>query len=119
MIFMIARFFFYCYADLRDLHSFPTRRSSDLVSRAWNGCCVKWNGNTEFRSRSACSLDAPQMNPLQSLGGKPALARMVLLSWHSLYWLAYDACALKMRGSTFVNCCVNPAQPAETDSVGP
>src|SRR5438094_7520269 len=23
-------FFFYCYGDLRDLHSFPTRRSSDL-----------------------------------------------------------------------------------------
>src|SRR5690349_23004654 len=23
-------FFFYCYADHRDLHSFPTRRSSDL-----------------------------------------------------------------------------------------
>src|SRR5436309_16113303 len=25
-------FFFYCYADHRDLHSFPTRRSSDLFS---------------------------------------------------------------------------------------
>src|SRR5947199_4301828 len=24
-------FFFYCYGDHRDLHSFPTRRSSDLV----------------------------------------------------------------------------------------
>src|SRR5690606_41545820 len=26
-------FFFYCYADHRDLHSFPTRRSSDLRFR--------------------------------------------------------------------------------------
>src|SRR5205814_10470231 len=25
--------FFYCYLDLRCLHSFPTRRSSDLVGR--------------------------------------------------------------------------------------
>src|SRR5437867_5499951 len=25
-------FFFYCYGDHRDLHSFPTRRSSDLDS---------------------------------------------------------------------------------------
>src|SRR6266540_6890772 len=25
-------FFFYCYGDHRDLHSFPTRRSSDLVA---------------------------------------------------------------------------------------
>src|SRR5437764_9909877 len=24
-------FFFYCYRDHRDLHSFPTRRSSDLL----------------------------------------------------------------------------------------
>src|SRR5437016_8113857 len=24
-------FFFYCYGDHRDLHSFPTRRSSDLA----------------------------------------------------------------------------------------
>src|SRR6478735_11775716 len=27
-------FFFYYYGDHRDLHSFPTRRSSDLVPRA-------------------------------------------------------------------------------------
>src|SRR5438876_12191838 len=26
-------FFFYCYGDHRDLHSFPTRRSSDLYIR--------------------------------------------------------------------------------------
>src|SRR5205809_4110548 len=30
---MICVFFFYCYGDHRDLHSFPTRRSSDLVMR--------------------------------------------------------------------------------------
>src|SRR5215831_20412677 len=29
-----AVFFFYCYGDHRDLHSFPTRRSSDLGGRA-------------------------------------------------------------------------------------
>src|SRR5439155_6738227 len=28
--YIIYLFFFYCYADHRDLHSFPTRRSSDL-----------------------------------------------------------------------------------------
>src|SRR5690554_7633081 len=27
---LIYIFFFYCYGDHRDLHSFPTRRSSDL-----------------------------------------------------------------------------------------
>src|SRR5436309_5103595 len=29
----VATFFFSCCADHRDLHSFPTRRSSDLVSK--------------------------------------------------------------------------------------
>src|SRR5689334_24605996 len=28
-----STFFFYCYGHPRDLHSFPTRRSSDLSSR--------------------------------------------------------------------------------------
>src|SRR5207248_11616883 len=29
----IYSFFFYCYLPLRDLHSFPTRRSSDLRAK--------------------------------------------------------------------------------------
>src|SRR5436309_4548308 len=28
---LLLSFFFYCYGDHRDLHSFPTRRSSDLM----------------------------------------------------------------------------------------
>src|SRR5207253_6595405 len=28
----LPSFFFYCYRDHRDLHSFPTRRSSDLLT---------------------------------------------------------------------------------------
>src|SRR5438132_7484527 len=28
---LFSCFFFYCYSDHRDLHSFPTRRSSDLI----------------------------------------------------------------------------------------
>src|SRR5437870_9088210 len=31
---MQAVFYFYLYVNLRDLHSFPTRRSSDLVLRS-------------------------------------------------------------------------------------
>ena len=31
--FFIFLFFFYCYRAHRDLHSFPTRRSSDLLLR--------------------------------------------------------------------------------------
>src|SRR5438876_7754550 len=36
MICMSYSFFFYCYGDHRNLHSFPTRRSSDL-SRGGDG----------------------------------------------------------------------------------
>src|SRR5207244_13241615 len=32
-LYSILFFFFYCSGDHRDLHSFPTRRSSDLESR--------------------------------------------------------------------------------------
>src|SRR5207302_7449702 len=32
-VLVLVFFFFYCYGDHRDLHSFPTRRSSDLSAR--------------------------------------------------------------------------------------
>src|SRR5688572_33496424 len=38
----ILHLFVYCYSHHRDLHSFPTRRSSDLPSESWlaiRGCC--------------------------------------------------------------------------------
>src|SRR5437867_9971036 len=31
-VFVFCFFFFYCYGDHRVLHSFPTRRSSDLIA---------------------------------------------------------------------------------------
>src|SRR5205809_7818382 len=34
-------FFFYCYGDHRDLHSFPTRRSSDLFNQVPGERCVR------------------------------------------------------------------------------
>src|SRR5205823_13794336 len=33
----LFKFFFHCYDPLPDLHSFPTRRSSDLVGRLLDG----------------------------------------------------------------------------------
>src|SRR5207249_9999266 len=35
LIMLLPIFFFYCYGALRDLHSFPTRRSSDLKGLFW------------------------------------------------------------------------------------
>src|SRR5207248_10977567 len=32
ILFFLYLFFFYCYGDHLDLHSFPTRRSSDLLN---------------------------------------------------------------------------------------
>src|SRR5207248_11159584 len=34
-VFLFFSFFFYCSGDHRDLHSFPTRRSSDLSDHGW------------------------------------------------------------------------------------
>src|SRR5207248_9696750 len=34
MLSLVSLFFFYCYGAPRDLHSFPTRRSSDLAREA-------------------------------------------------------------------------------------
>src|SRR5688572_8889387 len=44
-------FFFYCYGDHRDLHSFPTRRSSDLPARPLEGLrgfFSVFGGNTDY-----------------------------------------------------------------------
>src|SRR5882724_12460953 len=44
-------FFFYCSGDPRDLHSFPTRRSSDLAT--WP-CPVAACASTWCRAASSC-----------------------------------------------------------------
>src|SRR5438132_5408780 len=49
---IISSIFFQSYGDHRDLHSFPTRRSSDLL--AWSGSFPA--GNTHGRGRRATSL---------------------------------------------------------------
>src|SRR5438045_8350419 len=44
MIILYFFFFFYCYAAHRDLHSFPTRRSSDLWNRISAGSGLRSAG---------------------------------------------------------------------------
>src|SRR5688500_19191621 len=45
-------FFFYCYLDHRYLHSFPTRRSSDLIIFDHDGTLI----DTETADYKACQL---------------------------------------------------------------
>src|SRR5437870_8156958 len=53
--FDILFFFFYCYGDLRDLHSFPTRRSSDLTARS-GVAATRWSRrNAGVRARTTSS----------------------------------------------------------------
>src|SRR5207247_11295386 len=62
--------FFYRYADLRDLHSFPTRRSSDLnyldkagITTACLRIKSKWTAEPLFRSdRKSGSAGMPRPN---------------------------------------------------------
>src|SRR5690242_18889041 len=55
-------FFFDCYGDTRDLHSFPTRRSSDLVlqvGRATSGGFFRWRaGNSGRDTKAECHYRA-------------------------------------------------------------
>src|SRR6266853_6120673 len=57
-------FFFSCYGDHRDLHSFPTRRSSDLcgdhVARA-SGVLVRVAASFEEQSRPAALARYPAL----------------------------------------------------------
>src|SRR5690349_24541117 len=61
-------FFFYCAGDPQDLHSFPTRRSSDLCSRARS----RSRASTTRRSRcwrgagSTCRRSEEHTSELQS-----------------------------------------------------
>src|SRR5947207_4577861 len=56
-------FLFYCYGAHRDLHSFPTRRSSDLflVLRNSEYAILKWFGSIE-QVEGAPGLDLPDLD---------------------------------------------------------
>src|SRR5437762_9478189 len=66
---LLSLFFFYCYGHPRHLHSFPTRRSSDL-SRAMRAkrSATSWgNGSAMTASRCACDRASPKRtNELRS-----------------------------------------------------
>src|SRR5690606_41596063 len=48
---LLCFFFFYCYGAHRDLHSFPTRRSSDLPSIS--GCCPNRRSSLAMCTRAS------------------------------------------------------------------
>src|SRR5438309_7900803 len=45
LIVIVLLFFFYCFGDHRDLHSFPTRRSSDLSTAPRSSAGPSPHGN--------------------------------------------------------------------------
>src|SRR5207253_9484341 len=59
---------FYCYGDHRDLHSFPTRRSSDLAPRA-----AESTPRARERRRTA-SLDSPPPTEANRAAAQPRTA---------------------------------------------
>src|SRR5437868_10428567 len=71
-LFAIFFFFFYCYRDHRHLHSFPTRRSSDLstASRRWSGrtrgCCCAGPSSVWRNSSLAFVRSEEHTSELQS-----------------------------------------------------
>src|SRR5690606_41519646 len=59
----VAAVFFHCYAHLRDLHSFPTRRSSDL--------------------RSPVRMNSPSISLSSALRLSPCMTRILTAVWSS------------------------------------
>src|SRR5206468_12377103 len=53
-------FFFYCSADHRALHSFPTRRSSDLAPASW--WSPTWCSTSSSTARSTANSNSPYSN---------------------------------------------------------
>src|SRR5690606_41710479 len=62
-IFLPAHLFFYCHADHRDLHSFPTRRSSDLRRRC---DMLFFPSRHQFEQRRWMKPTISSANPLTS-----------------------------------------------------
>src|SRR5437588_10674001 len=50
-------FFVYCYVDPRDLHSFPTRRSSDLINVGSNAVTARAIADASSALRAAILKD--------------------------------------------------------------
>src|SRR5689334_24832763 len=58
-----SSFFFQCYGDHRDLHSFPTRRSSDLATPLLGGHTHHETTFDDFRRQSLLPERMSQLGP--------------------------------------------------------
>src|SRR5207249_5198852 len=76
----LFHFFFHCYLDNLDLHSFPTRRSSDLWTDEYSGgfanescsteCCnVIQNCNGGTVNNGTCQSNSPGANTCGTYSG--------------------------------------------------
>src|SRR5437868_15025189 len=76
--FFFYLFFFYCYGDHRDLHSFPTRRSSDLAregfGESWIECRTRSRRSSysEIAPRSERALSNSEMSAPAAKASLPA-----------------------------------------------
>src|SRR5437016_9696349 len=69
-LYIYIYFFFYLYGDHRDLHSFPTRRSSDLAVRAGARAAVAGGRSAAARTpdcRAGRARSEEHTSELQSL----------------------------------------------------
>src|SRR5947209_14337477 len=55
---LLCFFFFYCFAHHHDLHSFPTRRSSDLCRPSWSSSFTSPPARRAASARRACGRRA-------------------------------------------------------------
>src|SRR5215510_10122974 len=75
-----GHFFFYCYGDHRDLHSFPTRRSSDLDLRQHHGVETPEHVDVHFELAGVGSRMAAALLDVFLLGVS-LIALLIIYAW--------------------------------------
>src|SRR5436305_7683651 len=92
---MSSILFFYCYAAHQDLHSFPTRRSSDLnepsrsnarMNVSWVKSCARASSPASRKARRYTRRSEEHTSELQS---RPHLVCRLLLEKKKIKWRSH------------------------------
>src|SRR5437899_6273884 len=99
---MLICFFFYSSVHHRDLHSFPTRRSSDLELRIGNYVIIGWNAtiaDTDFHPIAPAEriADAMACSPLAQGRQRPEIDRKSTRLNSSHLGISYAVFCLKKK----------------------
>src|SRR5690606_39838867 len=93
--------FFECYRDHRDLHSFPTRRSSDLLKSGWS----------EWEESATDSMSQVKSAATQTFDGI-AQNMAAMLTGSEQNWRSFTRSVLSMMTEILLKGCLTSASTA-------